>query len=192
MAEESQQIARPLSILAFLYLDEVESGVFRGGLLATDSGGKPLEFHCTSAIRPNTLQKTLYGDALRPHMAVDLTAKLLYGKLQQKPDAFLVWQREFLEFREDMDENIPVLLVAKQGATAAGDAAGNDGGEILSNEAGKFEALTITPHWKHKADAGFVLPDMSKFFAKFDLAGPFERIHDALKMVHSQGATPAN
>lgn len=190
MADESQKISRPLNFLAFLYLDEVEDGVFRGGLLATDSSGKPLEFHCTSAIRPNILQRTLYGETLHSHMAVDLTAKLLHDKLQHKPDAILVEQKEFLEFREDMDGNIPVLLVAKQGAVAASEGAGNDGGKILSDDAGKFDALTITPHWKHKGDAGFALPDLSKFFAKFDLAGPFVRIKDALKIVHGQG-TPA-
>lgn len=189
MAEASQKITRALSVLAFFDFHEVEEGVFRGGVLVTDSGGKPLEFHCTSAIRPNPLQKTLYGDTLHPHMAVDLTAKLLHTKLKEKPDAILVEKKEFLEFRDDTD--IPVLLVAKQGATVAGDASGeDDGGKILPDDSGKFEALTITPHWSHKADADLALPDLSNFFRKFDLVGPFERIREALKMVHSQNNPP--
>lgn len=38
--------------LSFVVLGEVEDGVLRGGILVTDSRGKPVEFRCTSPIRP--------------------------------------------------------------------------------------------------------------------------------------------
>ena len=61
-----------LNNIAFVVLANVEDGVLRGGILITDAHGKPLEFRCTSPIRPNAVQRTLYGSTLMPHIAVEL------------------------------------------------------------------------------------------------------------------------
>jgi len=63
--------------VAFVTLTEVEDDVFRGGILVTDSSGKPVEFRCTSPIRPNAVQRTLYGGTLMPHIAVELVGEVL-------------------------------------------------------------------------------------------------------------------
>ena len=57
-----------LNNLAFVALAEVEEGVLRGGILVTDAQGKPVEFRCTSPIRPNAVQRTLYGGTLMTHI----------------------------------------------------------------------------------------------------------------------------
>ena len=57
--------------LAFLGYSEFDKG-YRGGILVTDEWGKPLEFRCTSPVHPNPVQRTLYGQTLLPHIAVEL------------------------------------------------------------------------------------------------------------------------
>ncbi len=37
---------------------------FRGGLLIIDGNGKPVEFRGTTLVKPNVLQRTLYGASM--------------------------------------------------------------------------------------------------------------------------------
>ncbi|MCD6393593.1 MAG: hypothetical protein J7M40_08795, partial [Planctomycetes bacterium] len=99
--------------IAFVMLAEVEDSVLRGGILVTDSHGKPLEFRCTSPIRPNAVQRTLYGGTLMPHIAVELVGKPLVQAIQTSPDVVLVQQEEFLSLRTRCEK--PLLLARRQG-----------------------------------------------------------------------------
>ena len=71
-----------LRYLAYIILADVEDGVLRGGILVTDAHGKPVEFRCTSPIRPNAVQRTLYGGTLMPHIAVELVGVPLVHAVQ--------------------------------------------------------------------------------------------------------------
>ena len=102
-----------LDYLAFTTLVEVENSVLRGGILITDAHGKPVEFRCTSPIRPNAVQRTLYGSTLMPHIAVELVGSPLLKNVQTSPDVVLVQQEEFLTLRERFDK--PLLLAVRQG-----------------------------------------------------------------------------
>ena len=66
--------------LAFLGYSEFDKG-YRGGILVTDEWGKRVEFRCTAPVRPNPVQRTLYGRTLLPHIAVELIGAPLRGEL---------------------------------------------------------------------------------------------------------------
>ena len=54
----------------FGYLSTVhtaEDGYF-GGYLIISAIGRPLEFHCTSPVRPSRAQEILYGPTLQPYL----------------------------------------------------------------------------------------------------------------------------
>jgi hypothetical protein len=73
----NQQITSSALRLAFLSRASFDNGVVsRGEILVTDGETKPLEFRCTSRIRPSSLQKVLYGKTLDGHMALDLIGLL--------------------------------------------------------------------------------------------------------------------
>ncbi len=118
----------------------------------TDAYGKPLEFRCTSAIQPTAVQKTLYGDTLRSHMSVELTAQPLLAALKEKPDVVLVSQDAFIELRRRIDS--PFLIVSKQGAIVATqqDADKSTKSKLLSSLSGKFDPVTVTCHWQYPGD----------------------------------------
>jgi hypothetical protein len=66
--------------IAFLSYVETEKGLAgRGAALVTDHVTKPLEFRCTSPIKPNPVQRTLYGETLRSYIAIDLVGQPLIG-----------------------------------------------------------------------------------------------------------------
>ena len=52
--------------LGFLRVLELDGGGFVGGMLVTNQLGRPLEFQCTTPLKPNRTQVILYGPTLAP------------------------------------------------------------------------------------------------------------------------------
>ena len=75
----------------------VEENVFMGGLMVTDTQGLPLEFRYTEPVRATKLQRILYGDVLEKYIHGDVIAGNLIGRLEQKPDLFLVSEPTLLD-----------------------------------------------------------------------------------------------
>lgn len=68
----------------------VADNVFMGGAMVTDTQGLPLEFRYTEPVRATKLQRVLYGDVLEKYIHGDVVAANLIGRLEQKPELFLV------------------------------------------------------------------------------------------------------
>ena len=54
------------------------------GLLVVDENGFPLDFRFCKAVKPNPLQRTLYGDSLEPYLIESVT-KELFSELNATP-----------------------------------------------------------------------------------------------------------
>ncbi len=176
-----------LNHLAFITLAEVEDGVLRGGILVTDAHGKPVEFRCTSPIRPNTVQRTLYGGTLMQHIAVELVGKPLVQAVQTSPDVVLVQQEEFLSLRTKCEK--PLLLARRQGEEIQLSEENNKSQleELLSSPSGKFAPVVVTCHWDYPNDIVQCKEGLGWMFSNCDLVEPFERVKTALAKVHEQG-----
>lgn len=74
----------------------VGDNVFMGGAMVTDAAGLPLEFRYTEPVRATKLQRVLYGDVLEKYIHCDVVAANLVGRLEQKPDLFLVGDPQLL------------------------------------------------------------------------------------------------
>lgn len=173
--------------LAFIGLKEVETGVFRGGALVTNQHGKPLEFRCTTAIKPTSVQKTLYGGTLHAHICVELIARPLFTALQEDPDVIIAKEADFIELRPSVED--PLLIVAKQGESFATEEKISEKAkkELLDSQSGRFEPITLTTHWQYHQDVACTLPNLRNMFARFDLIEPFSRIDNALALLHEKG-----
>lgn len=75
----------------------VSEDVFMGGAMVTDAYGLPLEFRYTEPVRATRLQRILYGDVLEKYIHGDVIAANLIGRLEQKPELFLVADSALLE-----------------------------------------------------------------------------------------------
>ena len=196
-----------------LYVDslEFEDGkCLRGGALVVSQTTEPLEFRCTSAVRPTNLQKILWGDSLGAHIAANLVGVPLMRAIKQKFSLVVVKTPEFLDMRENCD--IPVVRLVRGldlsyseadeegpatdgGITVDSDSAhsGEDAGapeeeQTLQNPSGRFEPVVIQCGPGHADDMKAAREVLAPVFARRDVMEPFERVATALEAVHTEEA----
>ena len=146
--------------LGFLTAIELPGGGHVGGLLVTNRFGRPLEFQCTTPVKPNRTQEILYGPTLRPFVLGELIGKTLVEKATVKPDLVLTEDDELLEVRPHIDR--PAGTVC-------------DGGDMrLGKRSIRFHADHGSDETKLGGKAAGV-PDHA------DLTEPFDRIREALQ-----------
>ena len=102
--------------LGFLTAVEVPERGYVGGLLVTNRFGRPLEFQCTSPVKPNRTQEILYGPTLVPFVLGELIGRTLLEKVGVKPHLVLTEQPEMLEVRQHV--SLPVAYIDANGSEA--------------------------------------------------------------------------
>jgi hypothetical protein len=116
--------------LGFLRVISLEAG-YVGGLLVTNRIGRPLEFQCTTPVRPNKTQEVLYGPTLESFLYCEVVARTLLDRMAVKPDVLLIDQPELLPLRDN--SSFPVLLLnaksSKSGVSSLDDARAHAGFE---------------------------------------------------------------
>lgn len=176
--------------LAFLSYVETEKGLAgRGAALVTDHVTKPLEFRCTTPVRPSPVQRTLYGATLRSHIAVDdLVGVPLIGAIQERPQVVIVQDMAFLGLRPNIAHHM--VCISKQGERFADESGGNskesrDPGVLLC-DSGRFQPLNAITHWEHSGELSAILEILRPVFSHADLLEPFARIEKAIAEVERQ------
>ncbi|MFO1093239.1 MAG: hypothetical protein U0992_07980 [Planctomycetaceae bacterium] len=158
------------SCLGFLRVLGLDGGGFVGGILVTNQLGRPLEFQCTSPVKPNRTQVILYGPTLAPFVYAELIGKTLIARLDIKPQLVVVDQPPLLELRLHVSAPVAQLLDSETNPVALPD-------ETLL-QIGR-QHLAFHPDWPGDRDdaaerlAG--LPDDA------DLREPLDRVTEALK-----------
>ena len=70
------------SLIGFLSLYQLSNPAeYVASLLVTDHIGMPKEFKSTQPVKPNALQRALYGKTLEPYIGVSLCGALLHNSL---------------------------------------------------------------------------------------------------------------
>lgn len=190
--------------LVYLDLAEFDGGqVIRGGALVVDPTTEPLEFRCTSAIRPTRLQRILWGARLGAHMAAELIGLPLLKTLQQGFGLVLTNDEVFMGIRPSL--TTPLVCMHRDsaiefdnseddgdsGEVVPGDetsAAQIGAEEFLTNSIGRFEPVIIRCHPAYGEDLGASRVMLRAVFEERDVLEPFDRILTALEAVHQQEA----
>ncbi|MDA0832552.1 MAG: hypothetical protein O2955_00645 [Planctomycetota bacterium] len=198
--------------LGFLTTVQTPEGSFVGGLLVTNHMGRPLEFQCTTPIKPNATQQILYGPTLKPFLMGELISKTLVERVGIAPDILLTEQEEVLELRPHV--NVPVGLISlparvkkaiadKSGSigenSVTSDAAeasseGNISSPAQSSEGAPSEKQVrlgrqwLRFHASHDDDRVKVSESSKSISADADLLEPFERVREALMEASRNGA----
>ena len=101
--------AKSTPALGFLtVLEHPQHGLF-GGYLVLNSTGRPLEFHCTTPIRPNRAQEILYGPTLQAFLYGEQIGRPLLAKGKHAPLFVCTDRRPVLALREHVE--VPVALI---------------------------------------------------------------------------------
>jgi hypothetical protein len=147
-------------------VDDAERGVV-GGLLITNHFGRPLEFQCTTPVKPNRTQQILYGPTLRSYVMAEIVGKTLVEKVGVKPHLVLVESPDLFELRQHVA--LPVAALWRGEPPADDDST----------------RLKLGQQWlefpaDHAKDMADVRQRAAQLPATADLQEPFERIREAL------------
>lgn len=181
-------------MLAFLDLRAFQDGLeCRGGILLTDLATEPIEFRCTSSVRPTLLQKTLWGERLAVHIAAQLIGKPLVDSLLRRPSAVIVRNGDFLELRTLIALPLVHLSLDSNGAGASkGASTALDTQESLGSVSGRFGRVMVNVHPNHTQDLESVRDMLAEASDARDILEPFSRVSNALDLVQQQEAASTN
>ncbi|MEZ4619252.1 MAG: hypothetical protein R2867_27585 [Caldilineaceae bacterium] len=73
MADQSVKQEKHIAFYKLIYDSEAKN--LLGAILVLDELGKPQEFRVTYPVKPTMIQRQLYGDALVPHVGIELCGK---------------------------------------------------------------------------------------------------------------------
>lgn len=195
--------ARLKEALGFLtVVEDARHGLF-GGYLVLNATGRPLEFHCTTPIKPNRAQQILYGPTLIPFLYGEQIGQTLLNKGQVEPLVVCTDRPPVLEVRPFV--NVPLALVLSDGTTAphcppsehpAGRPTPGESAERLRDTvhtdrdaaAGLSKLRTFQLGRNHLAVAREAEEDLQQITERighladsFDLTEPFTRIREAIE-----------
>ena len=92
--------------IGFLAALETDDGAFVAGLLVTNRYGRPLEFQCTSPVRPTHAQQLLYGETLRPFLLGALMGRALLDRLGSPPDLLVTDNDDILDCKTMRNDDV--------------------------------------------------------------------------------------
>ena len=102
---------------------EGTEGQLRGIALVTDARGIPLDFRYTDLIRPNKLERILYGDSFDTYVKEELILESLIDSMETDPQLWICNDKDILTPLRTISRTKTVLL--EDSAHAPLDAAGN-------------------------------------------------------------------
>lgn len=164
--------------LGFLTVFETGNGAFVGGILVTNRLGRPLEFQCTTPVRPNRTQTILYGPTLRSYLFGELIGKTLYERLNAKPQLLLVNQSELLSIRDQVTVPVACLMART-----------DQGGELPDVTQLAVGQERMSFHRDHADDRDAAEGLCRQIPTDADLSEPLERVLAALE--ETLGSTSA-
>jgi hypothetical protein len=174
---------RPSAELSFGFLSTHESPVYGhfGGYLIVTPLGRPLEFHCTSPVRPSRAQEILYGPTLQPYLVGEQISGALLKAAKTCPCLILVDTPAMLLARPLAKS--PMALVEQQlpldaDHMALAPASSRESDTTRGIEAGGYNLILPSGL---ESDAHIVAELATQLSKHVDLAEPFGRIHEAIR-----------
>lgn len=164
--------------LGFLTTIECPDGALIGGLLVTNHYGRPLEFQCTTPVKPNRTQEVLYGPTLVPFLLGEVIGRTLVEKMNIKPNLILIEQELAIELQNHISIPVAILSDVEQILEE------ND--SFVCEQVGKnrlrFDAC-------HQAGKTAIANTSKKIPGDADLGEPFERVREALNEAVKMGSS---
>jgi hypothetical protein len=202
MTHESPKQKPTFGYLSAVY--SADHGYF-GGYLIVSPLARPLEFHCTAPVLPSRAQRILYGPTLEPYLLGEQIGSGLIAAAKLSPRVVFT---DFAQFEAVKNQtNAPLVLMhgrsKSPGTTSAstraeqhGPASSPGGVEPLDEHPGWGRALLRGNHWLQlpigrESQCELVIEQIALLTEQFELAEPFERIHEAIREAQRIGARGA-
>jgi hypothetical protein len=198
---------KPIPEPSFGFLSTLESteyGYF-GGYLIVSQLGRPLEFHCTSPVRPSRAQEILYGPTLHSYLLGEQISGALLKAATLTPRLVITDMPGMLVARVNLACPM-ALLVLQPTPTGATESSTNDetarivafdGGERTSHARTANDLISVGDY-ELVMPAGFeaeryaVAEVAAQLSQQVDLSEPFGRIHEAIREAQRIGGRGAD
>jgi hypothetical protein len=178
-------------------IETPEYGHF-GGYLIVSPLGRPIEFHCTSPVKPSRAQEILYGPTLRPFLIGEQICGALLKAAKSTPRLILTDSAAILSARTRAASPVALLVVPAKLNVANTD----DSCEYSEVDASTPKLIPPQHFAGHLEVAGYELIMPSGFEEErhavaelaahlsnhVDLAEPFGRIHEAVREAQRIGS----
>jgi hypothetical protein len=165
--------------LGFLTALEHPERGFVAGLLVTNQFGRPLEFQCTTPVKPNRTQQILYGPTLVPYVLGELAAQTLVKKAGVQPHLILTDNADILELRNHVTVPVLRLVLPKDGSNGDRPTPGGSGAD--HGQTIQLGLHTCHTHPSFSSDCDAVAKFASAMSKEADLSEPLERVQAALQ-----------
>jgi hypothetical protein len=176
----------PQAIGFLTVIDHAQLGLM-GGYLVLNLLGRPLEFHCTTPLKPNRAQQILYGATLEPYLYGEQIGQTLVSKASIEPLAVCTDAPAALALREHVA--MPVVLVCGQSAASTAtvrlDPPHSGSGRALNRF--RLGVNEVAVEARRREDQSRVTAVLSSAIETFDLSEPFGRIRDAIEEAQRGG-----
>ncbi len=159
-----------------------EHGYF-GGLLAVNQLARPLEFHCTLAVKPSRAQQVLYGPTIDEFVCGEQIAKALMSKAKLRPTLVVTDTPAALAVNVVSQQPIALLNVAvdSQRPEPQLRTPGQVPTNLVRRMAGDVELLMPIGSDPTDEQLRELVSNLSE---NFDFAEPFNRVIEALVEAH--------
>ena len=153
--------------IGFLRIEDDQEYGLLGGYLMLNGWGRPLEFHCTSPVRPTRTHEILYGTELKPFLYGEQIGGTLLRAVKSMPALVCVDSLATLSLRYQFD--LPVVAVL------------NDPPEAMTDYATfRIDDFQLAVLSRYASDQSQVRNLWQRVSGDYDLQEPFERIRQAL------------
>lgn len=179
-------------------VEHPEYGLF-GGYLILNPIGRPIEFHCTTPIKPNRAQKILYGPTLEEFIYGEQIGRSLIEHSRMHPLAVCTDLEPILAARQYVSTPLVLVLkpverelinLAQAGSTLEADEKCS-GEKVYRVDAAHGSGPQLASFWLGRnrlavpaaaeADRHLIVEQLSVWAETFDLAEPFQRIRAAIE-----------
>ncbi len=180
-------------VLGFLtVVPHPQHGLF-GGYLLLNANGRPLEFHCTTPLKPNRAQEILFGPTLDAYLYGEQIGQSLAAKASHAPQVLLCDVPAMLALRPFVPQPLAMVLPegepprpadASMGNCHRIDAAHQSVSGLMTFRYGR-NALALDA--AHAGDRAIVEEGLRIVADSFDLGEPFGRIRAAIDEAQRSG-----
>ncbi|MGE0609021.1 MAG: hypothetical protein AB7O62_18145 [Pirellulales bacterium] len=180
--------------IGFLTVVEHEQHGLFGGYLLLNMLGRPLEFHCTTPVKPNRAQQILYGPTLDPFLYGETIGQTLLSKASVEAEVICTDLPAVLALRRIV--SLPLALVTTEDAAKPETDTASSGKTFRVDAPGTRRAFQDVFHIGRNAlsvdvlyagDARLVQERLAGLDEQFDLQEPFARIREAIQ--EAQGSS---
>ncbi|MEM9808478.1 MAG: hypothetical protein AAF959_24725 [Cyanobacteria bacterium P01_D01_bin.56] len=154
----------------------------RGAMLVTDHDLKPAEFRVTAPVKPNSLQKMLYGELLDEHIYIKLLGVPLLNALEQKPDVVIVSENIFLGLNQE--QGIPTVCLLNEEESLIPKGVPN---KTITSETQNYPSVKVSISNNLTKQLEDISSELQVIFRSRNLMEPFYRLHKACTDLHASG-----